>query len=215
MRTEWLDKKVPFRVFIEKMIEYVLRKLNNPSYILPLLRENKDPVKVFKEKHITTELSEAYRGSGMLVAIHQQRIKKLVDREMQLESNMCKLYGLIKGQCSHSLRAVLKQENDFEEKDGEQNVLWLMEKLQKITSGLDSKSNKLCNLFDALFAFVTMRQGDNESDTAYMKSFKVNLDTLYSAGGMHILCSPELMEAEDSKNPTKEECEAEEKNLKQ
>ena len=123
MRTECLDKKVSFRVFIEKMIEYVLRELKNPSDILPLLRENKDPVEVFKEKHIPTELSEADRGSGILVAIQQQRIKKFVDREMQLESNMCKVYGLIKGQCSHSLRAVLKQENNFEEKDGEKKIM--------------------------------------------------------------------------------------------
>ena len=91
--------------------------------------------------------------------------------------------GLIKGQCSHSLRAMLKQESDFDQKDGSQDVLWLMEKVEKITSGLDSKSNKRCNLFDALLFFITMKQGENESDSACMKRFRVKLDALFSAGG--------------------------------
>jgi len=55
-----------------------------------------------------------------------------------------------------------------------------------------------------------MRQGENENDSAYMRRFKVNLDTLLSAGKRHILCSPELVEATDKKNITNEEREKEE-----
>ena len=83
-----------------------------------------------------------------------------------------------------------------------------MEKIEKITSGLDSKSNRWCNLWGSLLTFITMRQGESENDTAYMKRFRVNLDTLYSAGGKYILCSPELIEAHDSNNPTTAEFEA-------
>ena len=43
---------------------------------------------------------------------------------------------------------------------------------------------------------------------------KYILDMLYSAGGKHILCIPELMEVKDSNNLTKEECEGEEKKFK-
>ena len=59
-----------------------------------------------------------------------------------------------------------------------------------------------------------MRQGESESDTTYMKRFHVNLDTFCSAGGKHILCSPELIEAHDSNNPTTAECEAKENKFK-
>ena len=37
LRTEYLDKKASFRVFSEKMEEYVSRKVNNGSDLLPLL----------------------------------------------------------------------------------------------------------------------------------------------------------------------------------
>ena len=214
LRTEHLDKKVSFRVFIEKMIEYVLREVRDASDVLPVLTKREDPVRIFRTNNMPTELSDEEKKKEVLVEIQKQRIKKFVDREIAVESNMKRVYGLIKGQCSHSLRALLKQESNFEEKDGEQNVLWLMEKVEKITSGLDNKSNKRCNLFDALFVFITMRQGENESDSAYMKRFRVNLDTLYSAGGKHILCSPELMEAVDKDNPTDLERETEENKFK-
>ena len=59
-----------------------------------------------------------------------------------------------------------------------------------------------------------MRQGENESDSAYMKRFQVNCDTLFSAGGKHILCSPELIQAADPKNITEDEREKEESKFK-
>ena len=137
-------------------------------------------------------------------------MKLYVTREAELESNMKKVYGLIKGQCSVSLRAAMKTKNDYESKNSVQDVLWLFKTLQALTSGLDSKGNKRSNLFDALFGLITMKQGETESNSAYMKRFHVNLDTLISSGGKHILCSPELVEAIDKNNITAKEKEIEE-----
>ena len=128
-----------------------------------------------------------------------------MDREIRVKTNAKRIHGLIKGQCSHSLRALLKQDKKYEENDRKQNVLWLLEQLKKIASGLDSKSNKRCNVFYALLAFVTMKQGSDESDSACLKRFRVNLDTLCSAGGQHILCSPDLIEAADKDDVTEAE----------
>ena len=89
-----------------------------------------------------------------------------------------------------------------------------MEKLKGITSGLDNKSNKRSNLFDALLTLVIMKQGDSESDVSYTKRFRVKIDTLISAGGKHILYSPELVEAADKSNIKDEEREIEEKKFR-
>jgi len=59
-----------------------------------------------------------------------------------------------------------------------------------------------------------MRQGENEHDSAYMRRLRVNIDTLLSAGGRHILCSPELIEAVDNKNIAEKEREKEESKFK-
>ena len=39
LRTEYLNKETSFCVFMEKMEEYILRKLDNGSEVLPLVRE--------------------------------------------------------------------------------------------------------------------------------------------------------------------------------
>ena len=214
LRTEYLDKKVSFRVFMEKMEEYAVRKLDNGSDLIPLMRDQVDPRISFEKTHLPKELTVKEKENEVKVEVHKQRIKMYVNREIELNMNMTKVYGLVKGQCSHSLRAILKREDDFDSKDAGQDILWLLEKLQSLTSGLDSKSNKRCNMFDALLAFVTMRQGDSESDSSYMKRFQVNCDTLFSAGGKHILCSPELIEAADPMNITEVEREKEESKFK-
>ena len=163
------------------MIEYVLREITDASDVLPILSEEKDPITIFRDTQMPEDPNDEEKKSDVLVKIQDQRIKKYVDREIRMETNVKRIYRLIKGQCLHSLRALLKQEKDYDEKDRSQDVLWLLKKLKQITSGLDNKSNKRCNLFDALFAFVTMKQGTEESDSAYLKRFRVNVDTLCSA----------------------------------
>ena len=213
LRMETLDNKQSFRTFMEKMVEYVLREISNPNDVLELLTDQKDPRPALKA-NVPTGLSTEEKKNDVLVAIQTQRIKLYVSREMDLETNMLKIYGLIKGQCSHSLLAILKQEKEYDQKNSSQDVLWLMEKLKKLTAGLDNKSNKRCNLFDALYALVTMKQGDTESDVGYMKRFRVNIDTLVSAGGKHILCSPELAEAQDQNDIKDDERKKEESRFK-
>ena len=69
------------------------------------------------------EISTEDKNSEVKKSVQAQRIKMYVTREVELENYMLKIYGLVKGQCSHSLRAVLKQENDYETKNKKQDVL--------------------------------------------------------------------------------------------
>ena len=59
-----------------------------------------------------------------------------------------------------------------------------------------------------------MRQRENESGALHMKRFKVNLDTLISAGEKYILCSPELMEVVNPDKATDDKTEVEENKFK-
>jgi len=67
----------------------------------------------------------------------------------------------------------------------ELKMCYRLETLQSLTSGLDSKSNKRCKLFDALLTFITMRQGENENDSAYMRRFRVQDNLSSSILGCH------------------------------
>lgn len=146
LRSEWYDKKVTFEAFSEKMTDYVLRELKNARDVVSIVRDMKDPKENFKTKNLPKNLTATEKKSDVEVAIQEQRIKIYATREAELKSNVDKIYGLVKGQCSSSLKTVIKQDAEYEEENGEQNVLWLLEKLKEVTSGLDTKSNKRSNL---------------------------------------------------------------------
>ena len=206
LRSEWLDKKVSFEVFLEKTTDYILRKFTNPRDIVGAVRDLKDPSTNFRKHNLPKNLSNKQKESDVEVAIQAQRIKLYAVREADMKNNMDKVYGIVKGQCSMSLRTVIKQEPDYDEKNDQHDVLWLLSKLKEVTSGLDTKSNKRSNLHEAILVLFTMRQGESENDSSYMKRFDINIETLITAGGKHILCSPELMEKEGDE-PNKEEAE--------
>ena len=71
-------------------------------------------------------------------------------------------------------------------------MLWLTKTLKALISGLDNKSNKRHNILDAFLVFITIQQGENESDSGYIKRFKINMDTLLSAGDRHIFAALNL-----------------------
>jgi hypothetical protein len=194
LRTERLTYKQTFEVFKDKLATYVLSDFSNPKDILPVIKKMTDPMNAFKTNHAPSELSEEDSKKSIEQAMQSHRIKLYIAREMSLKDNMDKLYGTIIGQCSHALLSILENDEDFIEKDEKFDVLWLLQKLKEITSGLDVKSNKRSNLHDALLAFVKTEQHSGESDDDYMKRFKASVETLISAGGRHILCSPEIME---------------------
>jgi len=161
LRTEWLDKKMSYRSFMEKMVEYILSNFDNANDVLSVVRDEVDPIVDFETNNLPKDLTEEEKKSGVKVEIQQQRIKLYMTRELELENNKRKIYGLVKGQILHSLKALLKQETDYDAKDRVQDVLWLLKSLKSLTSGLDSKSNKRCNHFDAILAFITTRQGES------------------------------------------------------
>ena len=110
LRTEWLDKKMSYSTFMEKMVEYVLREFKNANDVLSLVRDEVDPMVNFETNNLPKDLSDEDKKSEVKVAVQQQRIKLYVNREMELGNNVRKIYGLVKGQCSHSLKTMLKQD---------------------------------------------------------------------------------------------------------
>jgi hypothetical protein len=52
LRSEWLDKKVSFEVFLEKTTDYILQEFTNPRDIVGSIRDMKDPLINFKKHNL-------------------------------------------------------------------------------------------------------------------------------------------------------------------
>lgn len=107
LRTKYLEKKQSFRSFMEKRWNTFQESSSIQQMSYLFLQNNCIHMLHFK---IPNTLSAEEDKNSVLVALKNQRIKLHVNRDMQLNDNMIKLYRLVKGQCSHSLEAMLKQQ---------------------------------------------------------------------------------------------------------
>ena len=64
-------------------------------------------------------------------------------------------------------------------------MIWLLEQIQSVTSGVDVKSNAHVVLYDAMSALFNMRQQADESNDRYTERFKANVQTVDLAKGGH------------------------------
>ena len=71
LRTEWLDKKMSYSTFMEKMVEYVLREFTNANDVLSLVRDEINPTVDFEANNLPRDLSDEDKNSEVKVAVQQ------------------------------------------------------------------------------------------------------------------------------------------------
>ena len=187
LRTEKINKKVPFSVFTERLADYVITELKHASDIELSIRVLADPYQGFVERHKPQPLmfeNPSFDEKYM----QQERIKSYIVRENTLKDNVIKVYGLIWRQCTSALQAVIKGTNGYTIRSRGHDMIWLLEQIQSVTSGVDVKANAHVVLYDAMSALFNMRQQANESNDRYTERFKANVQTVDLAKGGHI-CS--------------------------
>jgi hypothetical protein len=210
LRYEKIDKKVTYEVFREKMSNYIERTMKYGDDVVCIIKEYEDPLEAFESNNMPEELSESDKKKSVKVAIQQQRIKLYVSKEADLVHNIQAIYSKIWGQCSEGLQNVVKYNDMYKIKEKEKDVVWLLKTIKKATTGLDEMGNPRVIYFNALKAFINMRQGGHEGDESYLRQCKAAVETLILAGGRHVLSSPQLIDSIDPKNPSKDEIKCEE-----
>ena len=98
-------------------------------------------------------------------------------------------------------------------KHKERDVIYILNNLNTFSTGIYSLVNKRVNYFNYLKSFVNTRQGTLEGDDDYIKQEKLEIETLILAGGSHVFCSPEIMEASDKAKSTEKETTGEEEKI--
>ena len=214
LRTENINKKVPFSVFTEKLGDYIITNISHGSDIEGCVGNLEDPLENFEAIHKPQPL-KVLEPSFDEKMLQQERLKAYVSRENKLKDNKIKVYGLTWRQCSSALQAVVKGNEEFKVKSSSHDLLWLLRELKKIVSGVDVKANAHQTMYEVLTALLNMRQQQNESNDHYMERFKSNVNTLEMAKGGHIFCSHELVSTdEDAVDPTDHQIVEEEEKFK-
>ena len=193
LKSEKITAKVQFDTFRDKISDFVLKELQNGFDVIPFVKDMEDPTQNFVNKYLPRNLSDEDKRDDVLKGLFEQKLKKYVDREYLMFDNKVKLYTYIWGQCSSGVKSVIMGENEFKEKHGRKDVLWLLTRIKLVTSGLDAKSNKYDNIYEAVIAFLTMRQGETESNSDYLERFKSNSETVRLMCGNNFFVSAEVL----------------------
>ena len=95
---------------------------------------------------------------------------------------MYKLYSLVWGQCTLSLKEELRGIKDVIDKDFDFDVKWLLENIQQVSAGIDKRTVNINeSVFNAARKFHTFKQYENESCEAYLTRYTALLDSLNMA----------------------------------
>ena len=136
------------------METYIIKNLNGGECIVEGIKNTKlDVIDAFKAQNKPNELSDAEKASSIEVEIKKEEIKEYVKKLNLTKSNLKKIYGVIYGNCTESVQAMIKTDADYETKSKDFECQWLLDKVKIIVSGLDTKSNKRVSLHGALFSF--------------------------------------------------------------
>ena len=155
------------------------------------------------------DLDDDKKDSHVAQQTKTKEVKRFMKRQSNLDANKEALYGLIWGQCSNGVRELVKAESDFLKKDTDFDTIWLLEKVKLILAGVDGRSNKHAILIKSLTSLCNIKQGARESNDSFRKRIDAYALTLSLTNGKHVMCSPELIVAENKDSPTEKEKEAE------
>ena len=169
------SRKNNFTKFKSDVLQYVLKHFTHAVDIVPALKAGNDPIALFNKTAPSKASIKSRLGLSIIApppdaegeseaakfiregtnrdteetiaAIWQAEIKMFVQKTNELRTNMAKLWSIIKDQCSHSLQEELRAEKDYDQKEKDYDVLWLLQTLQQLTSGINDTSNRYYSLY--------------------------------------------------------------------
>ena len=88
------------------------------------------------------------------------------------KENKSKLYSVIWGQCSDTMKKKLKALKAYKDLSDDSDSLKLLKEIKGILYWFDTRDNLYSSMHDAKVAFYTNKQGKDESNSDYLSRFK-------------------------------------------
>ena len=186
LKHEKMKHKVIFDDFIDKFTTYLTSNMTGARDVVKTILDRDDVMKRI-DKDIPSDLTDEEAELAVRVLLKTEEVKKFGARKQLAKDNTVKAFGLIWGQCSPGLQTSIKGEDGYEGALDIHDLVWLLEAVQTVVSGVDTKASKLFVEQEALVAFTMMRQGATETTDGFIARVKHNAQTLRLAGGERYL----------------------------
>ena len=120
-----------------------------------------DIIQSFERNSKPVELTDEEKESPIDVEIKKEEIKECAKYLKLFKSNLKKMHNLVCGNCTDSVRTMLKTDEEHESKSRSFDHGWLFKKVKMIVSGLNTKVNVTTSLHAAILNYMLMRQCPN------------------------------------------------------
>ena len=172
-----------FEDFQESLMQYTAANLKKGNDLKPLIKFLMDPIKRIGS---APDAVEGMRDDREKFETWKEKLSKYNRRIELIEDNMEKLYGIVMGQCTESLKSEIKGEDDYEDAEMDSNALWLMQTIKRISAGINTKKNEVQAYVNKIRDMVLLIQKADESLDAFQKRFRSAVQTLELAGGIEV-----------------------------
>ena len=133
IKSEKLSNQTSVDGLLEKLEGHAKKTFDHYKDVLCLIVETEDPVaKLEKEREnlVTDEQKQKIKnGDPFEQAMMKDVITRYGNRKATLDKNIGKVCEIIWGQCTTSIKTLVKGESDFNEKKKANDVKWLVEHL--------------------------------------------------------------------------------------
>ena len=102
---------------------------------------------------------------------------------------------------------MIKGHDDYQDNKRKNDVLWIIKHARQLTSGDDNEADSVDIYVQALWEWIHIRQGENESEDSYQKRADTATHNLVLAGGEDVLYPRKLFPSgtSDINNPKEDE----------
>ena len=107
--------------------------------------------------------------------------------------NMKHIRSIVYGKYTHSVRSLLKAEENSENKVRSFNATWILKNVKRIVPGIDAKTNLCISLYTAMITSIKTRQYNNKANNTYLAHLKSKFEMLKLARGEHMLENSQMM----------------------
>lgn len=143
--------KNQFAKTVEALHEYIAKKITYPADMWNLTAELKEP----EVPEPTTPSDQEMEDNCFKKAVFTKLVSNYVARCEQLCQNKRTVCAVILGQCSEAMKAKLKANSDFKERNNQADCVWLLTTIRGTMLKFEGHQYIFLGVQDALTAICT------------------------------------------------------------
>ena len=164
-------KKNQFKLTCEALGQYINQTLDCPGDMLSVYTTLQEPILT-----APVALSSQDAADELKKTLWIESVKTYHKRSTILKDNVRHVWSVIWGQCSPSLRAKVKQLEEYESRALKCDCAWLLREIKNIMFRFEEKKNMYLMVCESRASLHYERQDKHETNSDYFDKFKATVE---------------------------------------